>query len=127
MVLSGPSARSMARPIVPDCPSWRNRPGLSAAVELFSRQDEPMVPRSVEELAEEIREAVASHLLTVACAEHGLVAWLLLRQAGHPARLVFGCDLYPFAAHCWCETTDGRVIADFPDRCERFSPFCIFS
>jgi hypothetical protein len=74
-----------------------------------------------EQIDREVREAAARHLLAVDCKERALVCWALLREAGVPARLVVGIDLYPFLGHCWCEA-EGRVVSDDPERCFRFVP-----
>jgi hypothetical protein len=49
---------------------------------------------------------------------------LLFRSYGHPARLVFGARLQPFAAHCWAEL-HGRVLNEATERVAQYTPLLI--
>jgi hypothetical protein len=46
---------------------------------------------------------------------------LLMRQYGHPARLMFGARLEPFAAHCWAEL-EGMVLNEPVETVAQFRP-----
>jgi hypothetical protein len=75
-------------------------------------------PKSLDEV---VREVAASHILRVGCKERALCCWSLLHSAGIRGHLVIGVTLYPFAAHCWCES-DSNIIGDIVVRCESFTP-----
>ncbi len=89
----------------------------------IGRGDRETVVREVDEA---VRSGAAYHFLNTECKERALCCWSFLRAQGFPARLVFGIDLYPFAGHCWCEL-DGRVLTDYEDRCERFTPVLTYA
>lgn len=46
---------------------------------------------------------------------------LLMRRYGHPARLVFGARLEPFAAHCWADL-HGRVLNESEFNVRTYAP-----
>jgi hypothetical protein len=68
-----------------------------------------------------IREAAAAHPLNVTCKERSLACWASLRQAGFPAEMMLGIDLYPLSSHAWCRL-GARTLTDYEDRCRRFAP-----
>lgn len=68
-----------------------------------------------------VREQAARSWLNVECKEIALCSWTLLRGIGASPALMVGVELYPFAAHAWCEA-GGVVIADTPDRCAHYTP-----
>lgn len=76
---------------------------------------------AVEYIDETVRTAVARHVLPIDCKARALCCWILLRDAGLPARLVVGIDLFPFLGHCWCES-GAYCVADHADRRARFTP-----
>ncbi len=78
----------------------------------------PVTPDGIEAA---VIAVAARHPVPVACKERALAAWWLLRANGVPAQLVLGVELFPLASHAWCELA-GRVIADLPERCARFTP-----
>jgi hypothetical protein len=88
-------------------------------------QNTPSDPQGAEAAAraadDAVRAAASGHLFDTQCKERALACWSLLRARGLPARLVLGIDLYPFASHCWCEL-GGRVLTDYEDHCQRFTP-----
>lgn len=49
---------------------------------------------------------------------------LLFRAFGHPARLVFGVRLEPFAAHCWAEL-EGAVLGEPVEKVSPFTPLLL--
>ena len=68
-----------------------------------------------------VRTAVASHLVAVACKERALCSWSLARAAGLSATLFVGINLFPIAAHCWCEAGT-QLLGDDRERCDAFTP-----
>lgn len=68
-----------------------------------------------------VRKQAGHSWLNVECKEISLTSWSLLRRLGASPELFVGVELYPFAAHAWCEA-GGEVIADTPDRCMRYTP-----
>ncbi len=77
--------------------------------------------KTVQEVDEAVRSAAALHFLNAECKERALCCWSLLRVRGLAARVVVAVDLYPFKGHCWCQL-DGRVLTDYEDHCQRFTP-----
>jgi hypothetical protein len=76
---------------------------------------------TIQALDTTVRAAVASHPFAVACKERALCAWSLVRAAGLNASLVVGIDLFPIAAHCWCEVR-AQPLGDDLERCIDFRP-----
>jgi hypothetical protein len=68
-----------------------------------------------------VRTAVAGHPVAVACKERALCAWSLVRAAGLNASLIVGIELFPIAAHCWCEV-GAQPLGDDRERCIDFMP-----
>ena len=50
-----------------------------------------------------------------------LCSWSLARAAGLHAALVVGIDLFPIAAHCWCEVGT-QTLGDEREHCNSFTP-----
>ena len=75
----------------------------------------------IDSLENTVRGGAARHLLPIECKERALCCWLLLREAGLPACMVVGIDLFPFLGHCWCEVGE-RIVSDDAARCTRFVP-----
>jgi transglutaminase superfamily protein/coenzyme PQQ synthesis protein D (PqqD) len=65
--------------------------------------------------------AAASNPVAVACKERALCSWSLARAAGLRAELVVGIDLFPIAAHCWCEVGT-QTLGDEREHCNSFTP-----
>ena len=68
----------------------------------------------------------AARLPLMACKERALCCWYLLSMRGIPATLMVGVQLFPLMGHCWCEA-DGRVLTDFSDRCDAFTPIARYT
>jgi hypothetical protein len=76
---------------------------------------------TIQPLDTTVRAAVASHPVAVACKERALCAWSLARAAGLNASLTVGIELFPMAAHCWCEV-GGQPLGDDAEWCINFMP-----
>lgn len=88
-----------------------------------SRSDEAI--ETVDRLVREV--AAAKLFLPMVCKERALVGYHLLRTFyGLPATLVIGIDRYPFQVHAWVEC-DGKVITDYLEHCQSFSPALRYS
>jgi len=75
----------------------------------------------VKAIDEAVSGAVTKHLSLMTCRERALSCWTLARAAGLPATIVVGINLFPLAAHCWCESGPW-TLGDDPDFCKQYIP-----
>lgn len=66
---------------------------------------------SIEEVCAAVDMACIWYWKEVPCLQRSVVAALLLRAHGVPARMVIGVQQMPFRAHAWVEV-EGRVVND---------------
>jgi hypothetical protein len=76
---------------------------------------------SARAIDEAVCTAAAHSPLGVNCKERALCCWALAREAGCPAELVIGVELFPLSGHCWCEAGPW-VVSDHADKCARYIP-----
>lgn len=86
-----------------------------------SEEPEEQEEETVKAIDEAVRKVAAKHVLRMACKERALCCWYMLRCMGVPADLVVGVNLFPLAGHCWCEVGP-RMLSDYRDRCEAYTP-----
>jgi hypothetical protein len=86
-----------------------------------ARQPDVQDADMVRALDRTVRDVVAGYPIAVACKERALCSWSVARTVGLKASLIVGIELFPMAAHCWCEV-GARPLGDDRDRCDQFTP-----
>lgn len=100
----------------PTVAAWQD-----AHAQFPTRQTDEREAETIQVLDTVVRAAAASHPVAVACKERALCAWSLTRAAGLSATLVVGIELFPMAAHCWCEV-GAQPLGDDREWCIKFMP-----
>ena len=91
--------------------AFRGFPSVHARVRNFERREQPLNPRTTDEVCRSVDIACVLYFKEVRCLQRSAATTCLLREHGVRAQMVIGVQQWPFRAHAWVEV-EHRIVND---------------